>query len=222
MFSAVFMATFAEGIDSTAKESFDADVTSAANAITDVNLAAPVLEPPMPGGDYFCELGFPDQAAYEQAKSEETWKSLYALFENSPMLSGFEYVAYGDGTLTLQEKTISKCHRILIFSLLEDADPVMVAKMEANMNGMTEHVPGLKNCKFAKIVESAGSDSWAYAYECDFDEPGSFLGKYMTTPYHFCYIDKFFEPACNEWIVNTNLCTPYVAQETPFLAHYAE
>ncbi|WP_139651882.1 Dabb family protein [Raoultibacter phocaeensis] len=222
MFSAVFMATFAEGIDSGARESFDAEVKSAAGAITDVNLAAPVLEPPMPGGDYFCELGFRDQAAFEQAKAAESWATLYGLFENESIVAGFEYVAYGDGTLTLQETSVSKCHRVLIFSLLDDADPDMVAKMEANMNGMTDHVPGLKNCTFAKIAESAGSDSWAYAYECDFDEPGSFLGKYMTTPYHFCYIDKFFEPACDEWIVNPNLCTPYVAQETPFLANFAE
>ena len=42
----------------------------------------------------------------------------------------------------------------------------------------------------------------------------------MTTPFHFCYIDKFFEPACNEWIVDPGLVTPYVAQEKPFLANY--
>ena len=222
MFSAVFMATFAEGADASAKEAFDADVKASAGAITTVNLAAPVLEPPMPGGDYFCELGFKDQAEYDQAKAQPSWNDLYTLFENTAVVAGFEFAAYGDGTLTLQEKSVSKCHRVLIFSLLEDANPDMVAKMEANMNGMTEHVPGLRNCKFAKIVESAGSDSWAYAFECDFDEPGSFLGKYMTTPYHFCYIDKFFESACNEWIVNTNLCTPYLAQETPFLANYAD
>lgn len=222
MFSAVFMATFAEGVDTGTKQTFAEAVKGAADTITDVNLAAPVLEPPMPGGDFLCEIGFQNQAAYEQAKNQSSWDDLYRLFQDTSVVADFEFVAYGDGTLTLQEKEVSACHRILIFSLLDDADPAMVTKMEANMNGMTEHVPGLRNCKFAKIVESDGSDAWAYAYECDFDEPGSFLGKYMTTPYHFCYIDKFFEPACNEWIANTNLCTPYIAQETPFLAHYAD
>lgn len=220
MFSAVFMATFAEGVDEGARQSFDGDVKAAAAAVSDASLAAPVLEPPMPGGDYFCEVGFPDETAYRDAKGKDTWQALYGLFENHDVVSRFEFGAYGEGELTLQEKERSGCHRVLMFALIEDADPEMVAKMESVMNGMTDHVPGLRNCKFAKVVESAGSSDWAYVYECDFDEPGSFLGKYMTTPFHFCYIDKFFEPACNEWIVDPGLVTPYVAQEKPFLANY--
>lgn len=81
----------------------------------------------------------------------------------------------------------------------------MLEKMESVMNDMTAHVPGLRNCKLAKVVECSGTDEWAYAYECDFDEPMSFLGKYMSTPFHFLYIDKFFEPACGEWVANPNL-----------------
>ena len=42
----------------------------------------------------------------------------------------------------------------------------------------------------------------------------------MSTPFHFLYIDKFFEPACGEWVADPNLCTPYLAQEKPFLASF--
>lgn len=221
MFSAVFMVTFAEGADDAAKQSFIASMQSAADALSSVNIAGETLEPPMPGGDYFCEIGFKDQAEYEHAKAQSGWSDLHTVLEDA-VVGHFEFVAFGDGTLTLQEKEVSKCHRILIFSLIDDPDPEMVAKMEANMNGMTKRVPGLRNCKFSKVVEASGTNEWDYAFECDFDEPTSFLGKYMTTPYHFCYIDKFFEPACNEWIVDPNLCTPYIAQETPFLANYVD
>ncbi|MCI8425574.1 MAG: Dabb family protein [Adlercreutzia sp.] len=221
MFSAVYVTTFVEGFDDAAKDQFIADARNAAAAISDVYLADKVLEPPMPGGDFLCELGFADQAAYEEAKGSAAWDELKALMNDASKVANCEYFAYGEGDLRLQERENSTCHRILFFSIREDADPEMVAKMEAHMNDMADHVPGLRNCKFARVVESEGSDEWDYAYECDFDEPMSFLGKYMSTPFHFLYVDKFFEPACGEWSVNMNLCTPYIAQEKPFLANFA-
>lgn len=219
MFSAVFMPKFAEGAD---KDAFDANVKDAAAAVSDVNLCTPVGDPPMPGGDYFCELGFKDQDAYEAAKATDAYKTLAALFKTGAEVASCEFVAFGEGTLTLQDKENSICHRLLIFSIVDGAKPEMIKKMEEHMNGMTKHVPGLRNCKFAKIVECSGTDEWAYAYECDFDSPETFFGKYMSTPYHVCYIDKFFEPACDEWVANVNLQTPYMLQEKPFLANYAD
>ena len=217
MFNAVFSVTLVEGANA---ERYVADAKAAAEAVSPVFLADMVLEPPMPGGNFFCEVGFADQAAYEAAKGGEAWGALTALMNDSPSVANCEFIAFGEGTLTLQEKEKSTCHRVLFFSIREGADPAMVEKMEAHMNDMCAHVPGLRNCKFAPVVESSGTDEWAYAYECDFDEPMTFLGKYMSTPFHFLYIDKFFEPACGEWVANPNLCTPYLAQEKPFLASF--
>ena len=217
MFNAVFSVTLAEGANA---EQYVADAKAAAEAVSPVFLADMVLEPPMPGGNFFCEVGFADQAAYEEAKGGEAWGALTALMNDSASVANCEFIAFGEGTLTLQEKEKSTCHRVLFFSIREGADPAMVEKMEAHMNDMCAHVPGLRNCKFAPVVESSGTDEWAYAYECDFDEPMTFLGKYMSTPFHFLYIDKFFEPACGEWVANPNLCTPYLAQEKPFLASF--
>lgn len=221
MFSGVFAVTFAEGMDDAAKDQFVADARTAAAAVSDVFLADKVLEPPMPGGDFVCEVGFADQAAYDAAKGGAAWGDLKALMTDPSKVANCEFLAYGEGDLLLQEKENSTCHRILFFSIREGADPAMIEKMEAHMNDMADHVPGLRNCKFARVVEAEGTDEWAYAYECDFDEPMSFLGKYMTTPFHFLYVDKFFEPACAEWVANVNLCTPYMAQEKPFLANFA-
>lgn len=222
MFSAVFMITLAEGLDDAKKAEFAGSLASLAQAISPVYLAEPTLEPPMPGGDYFCELGFKDEAAYAAAKLTQEWQALQSLLDDTQTVGRYEFVAYGEGDFRFQETEHSTCHRVLIFSLIEDADPKMIEKMEAFTCGMVDFVPGLRNCKLAKVIESTGSFDWAYAFECDFDEPGSFLGKYMTTPYHFTYVDKFFEPACNEWIVDPGLCTPYCAQEKPFLANFSE
>ena len=65
MFNAVFSVTLAEGANA---EQYVADAKAAAEAVSPVFLADMVLEPPMPGGNFFCEVGFADQAAYEAAK----------------------------------------------------------------------------------------------------------------------------------------------------------
>ena len=65
MFNAVFSVTLAEGANA---EQYVADAKAAAEAVSPVFLADMVLEPPMPGGNFFCEVGFADQAAYEEAK----------------------------------------------------------------------------------------------------------------------------------------------------------
>lgn len=218
MFSAVFSVTLAEGANA---EQYVADAKVAAEAVSPVFLADMVLEPAMPGGNFFCEVGFADEAAFKAAKATDAWSALDGLMHNAETVANCEFIAFGEGPTTLQEKENSTCHRVLFFSLRPGADPAMIEKMESVMNDMTAHVPGLRNCKLAKVVECSGTDEWAYAYECDFDEPMSFLGKYMSTPFHFLYIDKFFEPACGEWVANPNLCTPYLAQEKPFLANFA-
>lgn len=219
MFSAVYMVTFSEGAADEAKSEFAQKATLAAQAVSDIFLATETFGV-MPGGDYFIEVGFIDQQAYEQAKAQSGWGDLQALVGDE-VVATCEFAAFGDGSLILQEKERSACHRVLIFDLIENPDSDMVAKMETVMNDMADHVPGLLNCKFSHIVEASGAHDWKYAFECDFDDPSSFTGKYMTTPFHFCYIDKFFEPACDEWVVNPDLRTPFMPQETPFLANFS-
>ena len=219
MFSALYMVTFADGVADDQKKSFSDEARAAAAAVSDVNIATETFGV-MPGGDYFAEVGFADQDAYEAKKAESAWTDLQALMHDETRVAATEFAAYGEGTLTLQEKKASGCHRVLMYDLIDDPDPAMVEKMESVMNDMCDHVPGLLNCKFARIVESSGTHDWKYAFECDFDDPSSFTGKYMTTPFHFCYIDKFFEPACDEWVVDPDLRTPFMSQETPFLANF--
>lgn len=220
MFSALFMITYAEGAGEEAKGAFAQEAAAAAQAVSSVNIATETLGV-MPGGDYFIEVGFEDQEAYEQAKSTDSWAALLGLLDDGSLISACEFAAYGEGALLLQEKERSGCHRVLMFDLIDDPDPAMVTKMESVMLDMADHVPGLLNCKFARVVEASGTHDWKYAYECDFDDPSTFTGKYLTTPFHFCYIDKFFEPACAEWVVNPDLRTPFMVQEKPFLANFA-
>ena len=72
MFSAVFSVTLAEGANA---EQYVADAKAVAEAVSPVFLADMVLEPAMPGGNFFCEVGFADEAAFKAAKATDAWSA---------------------------------------------------------------------------------------------------------------------------------------------------
>lgn len=220
MYNAVFMITFAAGASDAAKENFKVAATEAANAITSVNIMGDVLPYAFGGGDYFVELGFSLKSDYEAAKSKDKWANLQEMLMDSAVIDHYEFVAYGEGKLTITSDQ-AKCHRVLIYAIVPDAKPEMLEKMESIMPDMPNYIPGLLNCKLARVEEYSGTMKWAYAFECDFDDPMTFLTSYNFRPYHWSFIDKFFEPSCEEWVADPNLCTPYIAADSAFLLNYA-
>ncbi|MFR5092378.1 MAG: hypothetical protein ACLTDR_10635 [Adlercreutzia equolifaciens] len=63
--------TLAEGANA---EQYVADAKAAAEAaVSPVFLADMVLEPAAPGGNFFCEVGFADEAAFKAAKATDAW-----------------------------------------------------------------------------------------------------------------------------------------------------
>ena len=220
MFSAVFMITFVEGAADDAKEALKAGLQEAADALSEVNIMGDVLPYAYGGGDLFYEIGFEFQEDYESAKSKSEWETIQSLLADQALIDHYEFVAYGEGKLNITGQQAA-CHRVLIFEIVPDADPAAIEKMEKIMPDMCNYIPGLINCKLAKVVETTGTMNWGYAFECDFDDPMTFLTNYNYRPYHWANVDKFFEPSCAEWVADPNLCTPYIAADGAFLLNYA-
>ncbi len=221
MFSAVFMITFAESAADAERENAKFSLKGLADGLSPVNILGDVLPYAFGGGDYFAEIGFETQDAYEAAKTTAEWESLQALLTDDGLIDHFEFVAYGEGKLNITGEEAA-CHRVLIYEIIPDADPAALEKMERIMPDMADYIPGLINCKLAKVVESSGTMNWGYAFECDFDDPMTFLTNYNFRPYHWTNVDKFFEPACSEWVADPNLCTPYIAADSAFLLNYRD
>ncbi len=174
MFSAVFMITFAETAAEAEREKAKATLQKLANGLSPVNIMGDVLPYAFGGGDYFAEIGFKNQEEYEAAKSREEWDAIQVLLADNALIDHFEFVAYGEGNLNITGEEAA-CHRVLIYEIIPDAKPSSLEKMETIMPDMANYIPGLINCKLAKVVESAGTMNWGYAFECDFDDPMTFL-----------------------------------------------
>ena len=41
-------------------------------------------------------------------------------------------------------------------------------------------------------------------------------------PIHITFIDRYFEPACEQWVFTPDLCTSVIEVDGPFLSNYAD
>ena len=81
------------------------------------------------------------------------------------------------------------------------------------------YVPGLVNMQISPVFESSGSGQWDYVYDCDFDEPATYLGPYMRSPYHWGYL-RLAQSDTAEYVMARQL-SPYVVTEEAFLLRMA-
>ena len=221
MFSASFLITCA---DDDASELLE-ELEGLAAQISQVYIAGEVLDIGglMNAGDVMLELGFENQDAYEAAKATDAWAQLKDLLADQTSVDHYEFAAYGDdGLLHLTDTTGSRAHRLLFTHVRDGADPAMLEHAFEMMPYMQDSIEGFNNSKISKVVESEGSQSWDYVFECDYADENVYQGPYLTHPVHVTYVDKFFEPIAKEYCFVPFLCTSVIASDGPFLANYAE
>ena len=142
--------------------------------------------------------------------------------ETPAQVALYQFVAYGDGLFQLTDTERSRGHRVLLMNVREGADPAMVEEAARMSHRMQDFIDGFNNSKVAPVVESEGSNSWDYVFECDYEDPSVYSGAYLMHPIHITFIDRYFEPACEQWVFTPDLCTSVIEVDGPFLANYAD
>lgn len=219
MYNALFIATFIEGV---ADEQKDAVVEAARDlcaALSDVYIATRCPDDSSTNpGDVYCELAFDSREAYDAAKGDSAWAELEGILNDPETFTVCEFAGYGPGELKLGEGTCT-CHRVMVVRLAEGAQPEMIDAMCERLMRVDSYVPGLVNMQVSPVFESSGSGQWDYVYDCDFDDPATYLGAYMRSPYHWGYL-RLAQSDCVEYVMARQL-SPYVVTEEAFLPRMA-
>lgn len=223
MFSATYVVTCVEGISDDAKKSLLEELDAAGAAIGDCHVAAEtVYQQDAQRGDILLEIGFANQDAYEAAKSTDDWQALQDTLADTSRVALCDWAAYGKGAENFTDTTEARCHRVLLMQVREGADPAMLEEAYEASSHMREYVRGFLNSKIAATVESGGHANWDYVFECDYADPMIYFGPYMLHPVHIGYIDRYFEPACEQWVFSPDLYTSVIEVDGPFLANFPD
>lgn len=219
MHNALFIATFVEGATEEQRSAAAEAVQAPCAALSDVYIATTCpADSSTNAGDIYCELAFDSREAYDAAKQNPAWTELEGILNDPEVFSACEFAGYGPGELKLGEGTCT-CHRVMVVRLAEGADPERIDNMCKRLMVVDTYVPGLVNMQISPVFESSGSGQWDYVYDCDFDEPATYLGPYMRSPYHWGYL-RLAQSDTAEYVMARQL-SPYVVTEEAFLPRMA-
>jgi hypothetical protein len=173
-----------------------------------------LLEPTLPGvlygGDYIWHLQFADEAAYRACLSQPHWREkVNALFEGKT-LKRYESAAYRGGLCGERPVRLARgVYRTLIMTLKPGTSPQSAAQFEKELSGMPRYISSIKNWQLSHVSEASGMRPWSLVWEQEYENLEGLTGPYMDHPYHWAFVDRWFNPECSQYIVDKVLCHTY-------------
>jgi hypothetical protein len=125
----------------------------------------------------------------------------------------FETIAEGGG----QAKGPGGIYRCLLLSVMEGTPAAVTAQFERETMGMPDHISTILRWRLARVTESGGARRWTHVWEKEFADPEGFSGEYMLHPYHWSFIDRWFDIESPERIVDRRICNSLCAIDRPVL-----
>jgi hypothetical protein len=100
-------------------------------------------------------------------------------------------------------------YRALLLSLRPQASAAAVARFEREILAMPRYIRSIRGWRLSRVLESAGARPWSHVWEQRYDDLEGLAGPYMMHPYHWAYVDRWFDPESPDWMVDTHLCHSY-------------
>lgn len=105
--------------------------------------------------------------------------------------------------------------RTLFLRVQPDAPKAAVAALERDLLRMPDYLRGIRNWSLGRVI----SDSpWTHVWQQEFERVDDLLGEYMLHPYHWAWVDRWFDPEQRGQIVCRRLSHAFCAIDTSILA----
>lgn len=175
---------------------------------------APVMKGNFNGGDLSAIWNFENEAAYHAARP-----GIHAIL-NGAGVARADTAFFGHGSIGVREQGLSTgIHRTLLLCADRAASEARLAQFEAEMALMPKYIPAIRNWRFSRVIEAGGELPWTHVWEQEFADTAGLMGPYMLHPYHWAFIDRWFDPECSDWLVNLRLCHSFAAYEVAILSN---
>jgi hypothetical protein len=109
-------------------------------------------------------------------------------------------------------------YRALLFSLSPDATRDQATQLEHDLLAMPRYIDRILNWRLSRVTPSGGTEGWSYVWEQEFAELQHLTQDYVWHPYHWGFVDRWFDPEMPGRIVRSQLCHTFASIETSLLA----
>lgn len=117
-----------------------------------------------------------------------------------PGLAGVQRIAYQRVGGGLREPAMTHgIWRTLLLRVRPQATAHQRAALEQDLLRMPAYMPGIRNWQLSR-VSSPGE--WTHVWQQEFTRVEDLLGEYLSHPYHWAWVDRWFDPDCPDWTVD--------------------
>jgi hypothetical protein len=167
------------------------------------------LEGSWGAGDFTLDLSFVSDAY--QASTAASLAQLPALARVDRL--AYRRIGGGQRAVGLQ----NGIWRTLLLRVRPGRDPQLVAALEQDLLRMPAYIQSIGNWQLSRVC----SDScWTHVWQQEFASVEGLLGEYLTHPFHWGWVDRWFDPEFPEWTVEA-IAHAFCAQTTSLLTRPA-
>jgi hypothetical protein len=103
--------------------------------------------------------------------------------------------------------------RTLFLRVFPDTPRDRVLRFDADMCGMPDHIPAIRNWAYHHADPALHPTSWTHVWEQEYLELEGLQGDYMLSPYHWGFIDLYFDLESGVQIVDKKLAHVFYRAE---------
>ncbi|MFF2505466.1 Dabb family protein [Streptomyces sp. NPDC058067] len=107
--------------------------------------------------------------------------------------------------------------RTLLLTVRPGADPASVARFEADLLAMPRHISTIRSWSLSRVDQALSPSRWTHVWEQEYEDAAGLNGEYLQHPYHWTYVDRWFDPEVPGSIVAPGLAHLYRWAEGPVL-----
>lgn len=109
--------------------------------------------------------------------------------------------------------------RTLLLAVRPGTPPDVVARFEADLTAMPEHISAIRSWALSRVdtAQPGASTRWTHAWEQEFADVDGLTGEYLLHPYHWGYVDRWFDAEMPDSIVEPDLAHLFRMADGPVL-----
>ena len=177
------------------------------------------LEGTRGGGDYTWDLAFPDAA------SCPPWTEQIQLGGNAELfarcVARVDAVQFATQRVELLEPGITRPVKRTLFLEVDRSAPAEArARFDRVLTGMPRYIPAIRNWAYSRVEDpmTVGPRRWTHVWEQEFAELRGLREDYMMSPYHWGYVDGWFDPESPHRVVEPGVAHVFCEAPRSILA----
>ncbi|BAU72847.1 Dabb family protein [Metapseudomonas furukawaii] len=89
--------------------------------------------------------------------------------------------------------------RTLLLRVRPQASAEQIRALEQDLLRMPAYMPGIRNWQLSRVPAPG---PWTHVWQQEFARVDDLLGEYLAHPYHWAWVDRWFDPDCPDWTVD--------------------